>query len=68
MRGFLAEVDRGQGVDLGLEILRPETTEVELLPVSEFRVGAGCGGGGDVRVDMGPELPPGFNQKIYASI
>lgn len=28
-------------MNLGLEILRSETTEVELFPVSEYRVGVG---------------------------
>ena len=34
-------MERGQEVNLGLEILRPETTEVELFPVSEHGVGVG---------------------------
>ena len=39
----LPQVERGQGVNLRFELLRPETTEVELLPVNEYRVGVGCG-------------------------
>lgn len=38
----LPQVERGQGVHL--ELLRPETTEVELPnPMNEYRVGVGCG-------------------------
>lgn len=54
-----------QGMDLELEILRPETTRMDLLPVSECKRGAGCGGGGDVRVGRNPEPLPGFNRKSY---
>lgn len=52
-------------MDLGLEILRPETTKMDLLPVSEYKVGVGCGGGGDVRVGRNPESLRGFNWKSY---
>lgn len=53
---------------LGWEILRPETTEVKSRPLSEYRVGAGCGGGGAVRVGRGPEPLAGFNWKSYTLI
>lgn len=39
----LSQVERGQGVNLHLELLRPETTEVELpTPMNEYRVGVEC--------------------------
>lgn len=53
---------------LGLEILRPETSKVEPLTISEYKVGAGCGGGGAVRMGRGPGPLPGSTQKSYTLI
>ena len=64
----LPQVERGQGVNLRFELLRPETTEVELLPMNEYRVGVGCGTWGAVSVCRGPESLPGFKQKSFTFI
>lgn len=56
-----------QGVALGLEILRPKTTEVDPFLVSKHGLGMGCDGG-DERVGRSPEPLPGFNQKSYTLI
>ena len=55
-------------MDSGLEILRPATNKVEPLTMSEYRVGAECGGEGAVRVGRGPGPLPGFHQKSYPLI
>ena len=65
----LSQVERGQGVNLHLELLRPETTEVELpTPMNEYRVGVECDTWGVVSMGRGPESLPGFKQNSFTFI